>query len=75
MGTGVAGGIRRPHARRKLLIWPKRPPQEVVETLRRVGILVRSMAGKPLIHGALRVSVGTTEQMQRFWTAYQQADG
>lgn len=58
-----------------LLIWPKRPPQEVVETLRRVGILVRSMAGKPLIHGALRVSVGTTEQMQRFWTAYQQADG
>jgi histidinol-phosphate aminotransferase len=30
-------------------------------------MLVRSMQGKPLIDGSLRVSVGTLEQMQRFW--------
>jgi histidinol-phosphate aminotransferase len=28
------------------------------------------MAGKPLIDGALRVSIGTTKQMERFWEAY-----
>jgi len=28
------------------------------------------MAGKPLIDGSLRVSIGTTEQMQQFWVAY-----
>jgi histidinol-phosphate aminotransferase len=31
------------------------------------------MAAKPLIDGSLRVSIGTTEQMQRFWAAYLQA--
>ena len=31
------------------------------------------MAGKSLIEGSLRVSIGTTEQMQRFWAAYLQA--
>jgi histidinol-phosphate aminotransferase len=30
------------------------------------------MAGKPLIDGSLRVSIGTTEQMGRFWAAYQE---
>ncbi len=39
--------------------------------LRQAGILVRSMAGKPLIDGSLRVSLGTREQMARFWEAYQ----
>lgn len=53
-----------------LLIWPDRPPQEVEQRLRQRGILVRSMAGKPLIEGSLRVSLGTTEQMGRFWSAY-----
>jgi histidinol-phosphate aminotransferase len=28
------------------------------------------MDGKPLISGSLRVSIGTLEQMQRFWAAY-----
>jgi histidinol-phosphate aminotransferase len=28
------------------------------------------MAAKPLIDGSLRVSLGTLEQMQRFWAAY-----
>ena len=56
-----------------LLIWPERPAEEVEQRLRQAGILVRSMATKPLINGSLRVSLGTTEQMQRFWAAYLQA--
>ena len=54
-----------------LLIWPERPAAEVERRLREAGILVRSMAGKPLIDGSLRVSLGTTAQMQQFWSAYQ----
>ena len=53
-----------------LLIWPERPVAEVEQGLRQAGILVRSMAGKPLIEGSLRVSIGTSEQMQQFWRAY-----
>ncbi|MCT0210580.1 MAG: histidinol-phosphate aminotransferase [Cyanobium sp.] len=53
-----------------LLIWPRRPAAVVESELRAAGILVRSMAGKPLIDGALRVSLGTTEQMEQFWAAY-----
>ena len=56
-----------------LLIWPERPAEEVEQRLRQAGILVRPMAAKPLIDGSLRVSIGTTEQMQRFWAAYLQA--
>ena len=56
-----------------LLIWPERPAEEVEQRLRQAGILVRSMAAKLLIDGSLRVSIGTTEQMQRFWAAYLQA--
>jgi histidinol-phosphate aminotransferase len=57
-----------------LLIWPERPAEEVEQSLRQAGILVRSMAAKPLIDGSLRVSLGTIEQMQRFWAAYLQAN-
>jgi histidinol-phosphate aminotransferase len=57
-----------------LLIWPKRPAAEVDQALREAGILVRSMAGKPLIDGSLRVSLGTLEQMGRFWAAYEACD-
>ena len=53
-----------------LLIWPERPAPEVEQRLKEAGILVRSMAGKPLIEGSLRVSLGTSEQMQQFWQAY-----
>ena len=53
-----------------LLLWPDLPPEQVEDRLRRAGILVRSMAGKPLIEGSLRVSIGTAEQMERFWQAY-----
>jgi histidinol-phosphate aminotransferase len=58
-----------------LLLWPRRPAAEVEALLRQAGILVRSMAGKPLIDGALRVSIGTTEQMERFWEAYRAIEG
>jgi histidinol-phosphate aminotransferase len=53
-----------------LLIWPNEDPGVVEAELRRAGILVRSMAGKPLIDGSLRVSLGTLDQMQCFWAAY-----
>ena len=58
-----------------LLLWPKGPAEEVEGRLREAGILVRSMAGKPLIDGSLRVSIGTTEQMQQFWSAYTAIEG
>lgn len=54
-----------------LLIWPDAPVAEVEQRLRQEGILVRSMAGKPLIDGSMRVSIGTRAQMERFWQAYQ----
>ncbi len=53
-----------------LLLWPRRSAEAVEADLRQAGILVRSMAGKPLIDGSLRVSLGTGEQMERFWEAY-----
>ena len=58
-----------------LLLWPRRPAAEVEADLRQAGILVRSMAGKPLIDGSLRVSLGSGEQMGRFWQAYRLIDG
>jgi histidinol-phosphate aminotransferase len=58
-----------------LLIWPERPAAAVELGLREAGILVRSMAGKPLIEGSLRVSIGTTEQMRRFWEIYAAIEG
>jgi histidinol-phosphate aminotransferase len=54
-----------------LLIWPAQPAATVEAELREAGILVRSMAGKPLIDGALRVSIGTCAQMQQFWQAFE----
>ncbi len=58
-----------------LLLWPRRPAAAVETDLRQAGILVRSMAGKPLIDGSLRVSLGTGAQMERFWEAYRRIDG
>jgi len=71
----VAAGVRHHvDGGNYLLIWPKRPAAEVDQALREAGILVRSMAGKPLIDGSLRVSLGTLEQMGRFWAAYEACD-
>jgi len=53
-----------------LLLWPRQPAAVAEAQLREAGILVRSMAGKPLIDGSLRVSIGTRAQMQQFWQAY-----
>ena len=58
-----------------LLLWPKGDPAAVDEALRQAGILVRAMHGKPLIDGSLRVSIGTREQMERFWAAYRMVEG
>jgi histidinol-phosphate aminotransferase len=57
-----------------LLIWPRRSVEEIDAALRSDGILIRSMAGKPLIDGCFRVSIGTTSQMQRFVEAYLSID-
>ncbi len=54
-----------------LLVWPGRNVAEVESELRARGILVRSMAGKPVIDGSFRLSVGTREQMQQFFAAFE----
>ncbi len=53
-----------------LLIWPKNETSQVEESLRKAGILVREMRGKPLIDKALRVSIGTLDQMKEFWKVF-----
>jgi histidinol-phosphate aminotransferase len=53
-----------------LLVWPPGHCARVVQALRGQGILVRSMAGKPLIDGSFRLTVGTLPQMQRFLAAF-----
>jgi histidinol-phosphate aminotransferase len=58
-----------------LLLWPQGNPATVDAALREAGILVRAMTGKPLIDGSLRVSLGTTKQMQQFWQAYARIEG
>ena len=58
-----------------LLIWPQADPRAVEQALRQAGILVRSMAGKPLIDGSLRVSLGTRAQMEQYWRAYAAIEG
>jgi histidinol-phosphate aminotransferase len=72
VGQLQAAGVRH-HAAggNYLLLWPTQDPGQVEQRLKHeAGILVRSMAGKALIDGSLRVSLGTSEQMQRFWAAY-----
>ena len=53
------------------LVWPELSAVRVESELRQAGILVRSMQGKALIDGSLRVSIGTTAQMQKFWHAWE----
>jgi histidinol-phosphate aminotransferase len=42
-----------------------------VAGLREDGILVRSMAGKPVIDGSFRLTIGTRADMQRFIAAFE----
>jgi histidinol-phosphate aminotransferase len=54
-----------------ILVWPERDCQRVVQALRERGILVRSMAGKPVIDGSFRLTIGTRANMQRFMLAFE----
>jgi histidinol-phosphate aminotransferase len=53
-----------------ILVWPPGDCESVVSALRGHGILVRSMAKKPVIDGSFRLTVGTLEQMRRFVAAF-----
>ncbi len=55
-----------------LLVWPGRDVTAVEAELRARGILVRSMAGKPVIDGSFRLSIGTREQMRWFFIALEE---
>jgi len=56
------------------LLWPKSGPSETERKLKASGILVRSMDKKINLKGSLRVSIGTLEQMKKFWSAFKQID-
>ena len=53
-----------------LLIWPKRDPKEMERCLKEDGILIRNMSNKHLIENSFRVSIGTQNQMQKFWESF-----
>jgi histidinol-phosphate aminotransferase len=55
-----------------MLVWP-RDCERAVRALRERGILVRSMAGKPVIDGSFRLTIGTRANMQRFMLAFEDA--
>ena len=57
-----------------LLIWPKFQPEYVEQSLKSSGILIRNMDKKENLKGSLRVSIGTVEQMKRFWSVFKQID-
>lgn len=52
-----------------LLLWPPGELSRVVDGLRGRDVLVRSMAGKPVVDGALRLTIGTRPQMRQFFEA------
>ncbi|OLE70744.1 MAG: histidinol-phosphate aminotransferase [Cyanobacteria bacterium 13_1_40CM_2_61_4] len=56
-----------------VLVWPPGDCEDVVGALRDEGILVRSMAGKPVIDGSFRLTIGTRQDMRRFMTAFASA--
>jgi histidinol-phosphate/aromatic aminotransferase/cobyric acid decarboxylase-like protein len=53
-----------------VLVWPPRECAQVVQALRAAGILVRSMAGKPVIEGSFRLTEATLADMRRFLAAF-----
>lgn len=53
-----------------LLVFMGESLDRVVDGLRDEGILVRSMGGKPVIDGSFRLTIGTMEQMERFFEAF-----
>jgi histidinol-phosphate aminotransferase len=58
-----------------MLVWPPGDCGRVVEGLRARGVLVRSMAGKPVIDGSFRLTIGPREHMERFVAALAEVIG
>ncbi len=56
------------------LLWPKSNVSIVEQSLKKHGVLVRNMNNKPLLEGALRVSIGVSTQMEQFWEAFKKSD-
>jgi len=56
-----------------LLVWPPGKCEDAVRALRDEGVLVRSMAGKPVIDGSFRLTIGTRQHMRRFMAAFDAA--
>tara|TARA_B100000579_G_C22613681_1_gene748466 strand:- start:250 stop:864 length:615 start_codon:yes stop_codon:yes gene_type:complete len=56
------------------LIWPKSDPTYVEKNLKLSGILIRNMDKKKNLQGSLRVSIGTLDQMSKFWSAFKVID-
>jgi histidinol-phosphate aminotransferase len=53
-----------------LLVWPPGDCGSTVQALRDRGILVRSMAKKPVIDGSFRLTLATLADMRRFVDAF-----
>ena len=56
------------------LLWPKSSPKKVEQSLKSSGILIRNMDKKKNLKGSIRVSIGTVEQMKRFWSTFKIID-
>ena len=56
------------------LLWPQSKPEEIEQKLKSSGILIRNMDKKKNLKGSIRVSIGTVEQMKRFWSAFKIVD-
>ena len=56
------------------LLWPKSDPHYVEQKLKSSGILIRNMDSKKNLKGSFRVSIGTIEQMQKFWSTFKVVD-
>ena len=52
------------------LIWPNKEPKLLIKEMKNNGILIRNMNNKKNIENSVRVSIGTTEQMQFFWEKF-----
>ncbi len=53
-----------------ILVWPPGDGDRLVDALKREGILVRSMKGKPVIDGSFRLTIGTQAQMETFMAVF-----
>ena len=56
------------------LLWPKSDPTYVEQKLKSSRILIRNMDKKENLKGSIRVSIGTIEQMKKFWSVFKVID-